>query len=218
MTTNEFLEYYSSNKYVKQPSVSAPTSRFLNTDLIKDERSYGKNVFRLSYQCLLNIEASYIVKHRVLSEVVEKEYPKLFTDEEVWSGKDEFPGLSALTLDKCVEVLIDPEVESVLERPNMILPEIVAKEFPTLKNWWIAAVERFLAESLLFYKTACLRLPFEKTPNECARLLNLSVDDINAFEAQVSTIVLDAIDEQTEAQSSLLDDRRYIQQRFGVPS
>ena len=219
MTLDTFCEFFYGYRYTKR--VDAPT-RLLNTTPILDDVSYGRNVsHQIAYRCLLNIDACYIIRYRVFTDVIENAYPELFEDEDVWEGNDNFPGLHTLTLNACVNLLIDPdpEIQHVLTHPRLIPTESAATADLALQKWWISAVDELRRKSLQLYKIACLRFPLAQDANACAILMDLSMEAINALSTQVYTIALEHVQrEQTQhqeqEQSRIASDTQYIQQKL----
>ena len=207
MTHNEFLEYYSSDKYTRFQS---PPIRLMNTNPIQGERSYGKNVFSLAYQIFLNIEAAHVIRYRVLLYVLDLKAVVLeqLNDKHVWNTHKN-PNLFDITIQHCKELLADraPEIEGILEKQQMLEKNVWKKYFPNIPEWWVRTVENVQKnEGLLHYKVAVLRFPLQDyvTENKYGEYLNPSASESDIITPSDITTLCNEVEKYwKEAHSSL---------------
>ena len=187
MTVGEFMEFYGGTRYVQYVH-SNDMRALLNTELIVDPVNYRTNIFQIAFQHMAHDRAADIVATQVYRDVLLGEFRPRFqkdskimevldfpskkwtlhgvTDEDIWNGKDTYPGLYRLIHARCLCLLIEDPSEILLTLPphrDVGTPENLTKHFAIPAPWFFKAAEQLRTkspESLIHFRAAAIRIHY----------------------------------------------------------
>ena len=196
ITRGEFLKYYDSAAYSAKLRVprSGPNLAVINTTRINDAVSYGRNVYAIALDLLVDRRAANMVQHEVFCRAVEQTHN--FSAADVWRGNALWEGLQNLTIAAAVDILCLPEERNPLSLPltggAQLVDEVNSK-------WWGMLALILRLKGLLEFQVGCLTVLKKPLP-EIAERLSKTVPEIQPLYQTTITRIENAIDRwvQTE--------------------
>ena len=215
MTAEEFMEFYGGTRYVH----ANDTRALLNTDLIFDAINYRGNIFQIALQHLANDGAASKVSTQVYRDVLLGEFKPVFqkdlqimevldfpskrwslhgvTDEDIWRGNEEFPGLYLLVHARCLCFLVADPSETQLAvppHPDVYAPEkLTTRRFVIPAPWFFKAAKPLRAESLLHFRAATMALHYYAdeavTPHWMAAVLEMQTPELLRILSESKVII-----------------------------
>ena len=207
------MEFYGGVRYVYSKDQRA----FLNTALIFDDVNYLSNVFQISMQHLAHDAAASLVANEVYRDVLSCRFRMTetdlkvrqvldvpedwdfadVTDEDIWRGSKQFPGLYQLSHARCLCFLISDDAETRLStapHPDVYAPEILMKRFQIPAPWFFKAAERLRSESKFHFKAMAIRVHYADDENVTddwiAEALGIeTTEELNKILASATNIV-----------------------------
>jgi len=239
MTTEEFMEFYGGTRYVH----SSDTRALLNTDLTFDDVNYRSNIFQIALQHLAHDGAADLVSTQVYRDVLLGTFTSVFpkdlkilevldfssrwsfhdvTDQDIWRGKDTYPGLYRLTHARCLSVLIADSAQTRLAvppHPDVYVPETLAIRFGIPAPWFFKAARQLRAESLLHFQVAAIAIHYyadrKVTPHWMAETLRIETTKLQAILATAKLIIEEYLDEEVQTFRRRSDSLASLWSRFG---
>lgn len=177
ITREEFVKYYDSAAYSAKLRVprSGPNLAVINTARINDAVPYGRSVYAIALDLLVDRYAANLVQHEVFCRAVEQTHN--FSVADVWRGNSRWEGLQNLTMAAAVDVLCLPEENNPLSRPLIggaqLIDEVNSK-------WWGMLALTFRLRSLLEFQVGCLTV-LKKPIQEIAERLSKTEPEIRSL-------------------------------------
>ncbi len=196
ITRGEFLKYYDSAVYsakLRGPR-SGTNLAVINTARINDAASYGRNVYAIALDLLVDRRAANIVQHEVFCRAVEQTHN--FSVADVWRGNALWEGLQNLTIAAAVDILCLPEERNPLSRPLTGGAELVDE---VNSKWWGMLALTLRLKGLFEFQVGCLTALKKPLP-EIAERLSKTVPETQPLYETTITRIENAIDRwaQTE--------------------
>lgn len=203
ITREEFLKYYDSAVYAAKLRVprSGPNLAVINTARINDAVPYGRNVYAIALDLLVDRRAANLVQHEVFCRTVEQTHN--FSVADVWSGNSRWEGLQSLTIAAAVDILCLPAENNPLSRPLIggaqLMDEVNSK-------WWgmLALTLRF--RGLLEFQVGCLTVLKKPLP-EIAEHLSKTILEIQPVYQTTIAEIKNAIDRWAQTEISAANER-----------
>ena len=198
VTREEFLKYYDSAVYSAKLRVprSGPNLAVINTARINDAVSYGRNVYAIALDLLVDRRAANMVQHEVFCRTVEQTHN--FSVADVWRGNSRWEGLQNLTITAAVDTLCSPEEDNPLSRPLIggaqLIDEINSK-------WWGILALTFRLRGLLEFQVGCLTV-LKKPLQEIAERLSKTESEIQLLYRTSIREIKNAIDQWAQTEIS----------------
>ena len=196
ITRGEFLKYYDSAVY--SAKLRAPRSgtnlAVINTARIDDAVSYGRNVYAIALDLLVDRRAANRVQHEVFCRAIEQTHN--FSVADVWRGNAIWEGLQNLTIGAAVDILCLPKENNPLSRPltggAQLVDEVNSK-------WWGMLALTLRLRGLFEFQIGCLTVLKKPLP-EIAERLSKTVPEIQPLYETTITRIENAINQwvQTE--------------------
>ena len=203
VTREEFLKYYDSAVYSAKLRVprSGPNLAVINTERINDAVSYGRNVYAIALDLLVDRRAANMVQHEVFCRTVEQTHN--FSVADVWRGNSCWEGLQNLTIAAAVDILCLPEENNPLSRPLIggaqLIDEINSK-------WWGILALTFRLRGLLEFQVGCLTV-LKKPLQEIAERLSKTESEIQLLYRTSIRKIKNAIDQWAQTEISAANER-----------
>ena len=196
ITRGEFLKYYDSAAYSAKLRVprSGTNLAVINTARINDAVSYGRNVYAIALDLLVDRRAANMVQHEVFCRAVDQTHN--FSVADVWRGNALWEGLQNLTITAAVDILCLPKERNPLSRPltggAQLVDEVNSK-------WWGMLALTLRLKGLFEFQVGCLTVLKKPLP-EIAERLSKTVPEIQPLYQTTITRIENAIDRwvQTE--------------------
>ena len=198
ITREEFLKYYDSAAYSAKLRVprSGPNLAVINTARINDAVSYGRNVYAIALDLLVDRRAANMVQHEVFCRTVEQTHN--FSVADVWRGNSRWEGLQNLTIAAAVDILCLPEENNPLSRPLIggaqLIDEVNSK-------WWGMLALTFRLRGLLEFQVGCLTV-LKKPIQQIAERLSKTAPEIQPLYQTTTTEIQNAIDRWAQIEIS----------------
>ena len=198
ITREEFLKYYDSAVYSAKLRVprSGPNLAVINTARINDSISYGRNVYAIALDLLVDRRAANVVQHEVFCRAVEQTHN--FSVADVWRGNSRWEGLQNLTIAAAVDILCLPEENNPLSRPLIggaqLIDEVNSK-------WWGMLALTLRLRGLLEFQVGCLTV-LKKPLQEIAERLSKTAPEIQSLYQTTITRIENAIDRWAQSEIS----------------
>ena len=203
VTKEDFLKYYDSAVYSAKLRVprSGPNLAVINTARINDAISYGRNVYAIALDLLVDRRAANMVQHEVFCRTIEQTYN--FSVADVWRGNSRWEGLQNLTIAAAVDILCLPEENNPLSRPLIggaqLIDEVNSK-------WWGILALTFRLRGLLEFQVGCLTV-LKKPLQEIAECLSKPETEIQLLYRTTITEIKNAIDQWAQTEISSANER-----------
>ena len=198
ITRGEFLKYYDSAVY--SAKLRAPRSgtnlAVINTARINDAVSYGRNVYAIALDLLVDRRAANRVQHEVFCRAIEQTHN--FSVADVWRGNAIWEGLQNLTIGAAVDILCLPEENNPLSRPLTGGAELVDE---VNSKWWGMLALTLRLRGLLEFQVGCLTVLKKPLP-EIAERLSKTAPEIQALYQTTITRIKNAIDRWAQTEIS----------------
>ena len=196
ITRGEFLKYYDSAAYSAKLRVprSGTNLAVINTARINDAVSYGRNVYAIALDLLVDRRAANMVQHEVFCRAVEQTHN--FSVADVWRGNALWEGLQNLTIAIAVDILCLPEERNPFSRPLTDGAQLVDE---VNSQWWGMLALTLRLKGLFEFQVGCLTVLKKPLP-EIAERLSKTVPEIQPLYQTTITRIENAIDRwvQTE--------------------
>ena len=198
ITREEFLKYYDSAAYSAKLRVprSGPNLAVMNTTRINDAVSYGRNVYAIALDLLVDRCAANVVQHEVFCRTVEQTHN--FSVADVWRGNAHWEGLQNLTIVTAVDILCLPQESNPLSRPLIggvqLINEVNSK-------WWGILALTFRLRGLLEFQVACLTV-LKKPLQEIAERLSKTEPEVQPLYQRTTREIENAIDRWAQTEIS----------------
>ncbi|MXZ00064.1 hypothetical protein F4Y93_05235 [Candidatus Poribacteria bacterium] len=194
----EFLKYYDSAAYAAKLRVprSGPNLAVINTARINDAVSYGRNVYAIALDLLVDRRAANRVQHEVFCRTIEQTHN--FSTADVWRGNVRWEGLQNITIDTAVDILCLPEENNPLSRPLVGGTQLIAE---VNSKWWGMLALTLRLRGLLEFQVGCLTV-LKKPPSEIAERLSKTVPEIQMLYETSITRINNAIDRWARTEMS----------------
>lgn len=198
ITREEFLRYYDSAVYAAKLRLprSGPNLAVINTARINDAVPYGRNVYAIALDLLVDRRAANLVQHEVFCRAVEQTHN--FSVADVWGGNSRWEGLQNLTIAAAVDVLCLPAENNPLSRPLIggaqLMDEVNSK-------WWGMLALSFRLRGLFEFQVGCLTV-LKKPVQEIAALLSKTEPDIQVMYRTTVSEIKNAIDQWAQTEIS----------------
>ena len=198
ITREEFLKYYDSAAYSAKLRVprSGPNLAVINTARINDAISYGRNVYAIALDILVDRRAANRVQHEVFCRTVEQTHN--FSVADVWRGNSRWGGLQNLTIATAVDILCLPEENNPLSRPLIGGAQLMAE---VNSKWWGMLALTLRLRGLLEFQVGCLTVLKKPLP-EIAERLSKTVPEIQVLYQTTITKINNAIDRWAQTEIS----------------
>ncbi len=198
ITREEFLKYYDSAAYSAKLRVprSGPNLAVINTARINDAVSYGRNVYAIALDLLVDRRAANRVQHEVFCRAVEQTYN--FSVADVWRGNSRWEGLQNLTIATAVDILCLPEENNPLSRPLIGGAQLIGE---VNSKWWGMLALTLRLRGLLEFQVGCLTVLKKPLP-EIAERLSKTETEIQALHQTTITRIKNAIDRWAQTEIS----------------
>ena len=203
VTREEFLKYYDSAVYSAKLRVprSGPNLAVINTARINDAVSYGRNVYAIALDLLVDRRAANVVQHEVFCRTVEQTHN--FSVADVWRGNSRWEGLQNLTIAAAVDILCLPEENNPLSRPLIggaqLIDEVNSK-------WWGMLALTLRLRGLLEFQVGCLTV-LKKPLQEIAERLSKTETEIQLLYRTSIREIKNAIDQWAQTEISAANER-----------
>ena len=199
ITREEFLKYYDSAAYSAKLRVprSGPNLAVINTARINDAVSYGRNVYAIALDLLVDRRAANRVQHEVFCRAVEQTHN--FSVADVWRGNSRWEGLQNLTIAAAIDILCLPEENNPLSRPliggaQQLIGEVNSK-------WWGMLALTFRLRGLLKFQVGCLTV-LKKPLQEIAERLSKTEPEIQPLYQTITKEIKNAVDRWAQTETS----------------
>ena len=198
ITREEFLKYYDSAAYSAKLRVprSGLNLAVINTARINDPVSYGRNVYAIALDLLVDRRAANRVQHEVFCRTVEQTHN--FSVADVWRGNSRWEGLQNLTIAAAVDILCLPEKNNPLSRPLIGGAQLMAE---VNSKWWGMLALTLRLRGLLEFQVGCLTVLKKPLP-EIAERLSKTEPEIQALYQTTITRIKNAIDRWAQTEIS----------------
>jgi hypothetical protein len=168
----------------------------INTARINDSISYGRNVYAIALDLLVDRRAANLVQHEVFCRTVEQTHN--FSVADVWRGNSRWAGLQNLTIAAAVDILCLPEENNPLSRPliggTQLINEVNSK-------WWGMLALTLRLRGLLEFQVGCLTVLKKPLP-KIAERLSKTAPEIQSLYQTTITAIMNAIDQWTQIETS----------------
>ena len=203
VTRGEFLKYYDSAVYSAKLRVprSGPNLAVINTARINDAVSYGRNVYAIALDLLVDRRAANMVQHEVFCRTIEQTYN--FSVADVWRGNSRWEGLQNLTIAAAVDILCLPEENNPLSRPLIGGAQLMGE---VNSKWWGMLALTFRLRGLLEFQVGCLTV-LKKPLQEIAECLSKPETEIQLLYRTTITEIKNAIDQWAQTEISSANER-----------
>ena len=203
VTRGEFLKYYDSAVYSAKLRVprSGPNLAVINTARINDAISYGRNVYAIALDLLVDRRAANMVQHEVFCRTIEQTYN--FSVADVWRGNSRWEGLQNLTIAAAVDILCLPEENNPLSRPLIGGAQLMGE---VNSKWWGMLALTFRLRGLLEFQVGCLTV-LKKPLQEIAECLSKPETEIQLLYRTTITEIKNAIDQWAQTEISAANER-----------
>ena len=203
VTREEFLKYYDSAVYSAKLRVprSGPNLAVINTARINDAISYGRNVYAIALDLLVDRRAANMVQHEVFCRTIEQTYN--FSVADVWRGNSRWEGLQNLTIAAAVDILCLPEENNPLSRPLIGGAQLMGE---VNSKWWGMLALTFRLRGLLEFQVGCLTV-LKKPLQEIAERLSKTEPEIQLLYRTSITKIKNAIDQWAQTEISAANER-----------
>ena len=203
VTRGEFLKYYDSAVYSAKLRVprSGPNLAVINTARINDAVSYGRNVYAIALDLLVDRRAANMVQHEVFCRTIEQTYN--FSVADVWRGNSRWEGLQNLTIAAAVDILCLPEENNPLSRPLIGGAQLMGE---VNSKWWGMLALTFRLRGLLEFQVGCLTV-LKKPLQEIAERLSKTEPEIQLLYRTSITKIKNAIDQWAQTEISAANER-----------
>lgn len=198
ITRGEFLKYYDSAAYsakLRGPR-SGTNLAVINTARINDAVSYGRNVYAIALDLLVDRRAANRVQHEVFCRAIEQTHN--FSVADVWRGNAIWEGLQNLTIGAAVDILCLPEENNPLSRPltggAQLVDEVNSK-------WWGMLALTLRLRGLFEFQIGCLTVLKKPLP-EIAERLSKTVPEIQPLYETTITRIENAIDQWVQTETA----------------
>ena len=198
ITREEFLKYYDSAAYSAKLRVprSGINLAVINTARINDTVSYGRNVYAIALDLLVDRRAANRVQHEVFCRAVEQTHN--FSVADVWRGNSRWEGLQNLTIAAAADILCLPEENNPLSRPLIGGAQLIAE---VNSKWWGMLALTLRLRGLLEFQVGCLTV-LKKPLSEIAERLSKTEPEIQALYQTTITRIKNAIDRWAQTEIS----------------
>ena len=202
ITREEFLKYYDSAAYSAKLRVprSGLNLAVINTARINDTVSYGRNVYAIALDLLVDRRAANRVQHEVFCRAVEQTHN--FSVADVWRGNSRWEGLQNLTIAAAADILCLPEENNPLSRPLIGGAQLIAE---VNSKWWGMLALTLRLRGLLEFQVGCLTVLKKPLP-EIAERLSKTEPEIRALYQTTITKIKNAIDRWAQTEISAVNE------------
>ncbi|MDE0468645.1 MAG: hypothetical protein OYL97_16460 [Candidatus Poribacteria bacterium] len=173
----------------------------INTARINDAVSYGRNVYAIALDLLVDRRAANVVQHEVFCRTVEQTHN--FSVADVWRGNSRWEGLQNLTIAAAVDILCLPEENNPLSRPLIggaqLIDEVNSK-------WWGMLALTLRLRGLLEFQVGCLTV-LKKPLQEIAERLSKTETEIQLLYRTSIREIKNAIDQWAQTEISAANER-----------
>lgn len=203
VTKEDFLKYYDSAVYSAKLRVprSGPNLAVINTARINDAVSYGRNVYAIALDLLVDRRAANMVQHEVFCRTIEQTYN--FSVADVWRGNSRWEGLQNLTIAAAVDILCLPEENNPLSRPLIggaqLIDEVNSK-------WWGILALTFRLRGLLEFQVGGLTV-LKKPLQEIAERLSKPETEIQSLYRTTIREIKNTVDQWAQTEISAANER-----------
>lgn len=193
MDQKTFFEYWATpGKYVAQPDAPLLSS-YNQAPAIGDPYPYGISCRQIAYTVLVHWEAASVTEFRTFQEMLCLMNSKEVTDGNIWDGDEKtgWDGLHQLTLDTCLEVLTEPELDTLFTQP--VDPGSSYQASPAPPNpdpWWEQLANDLRKGDLSVYKIAVIIRFFDLSRDEIATRLQIPQKDIGRLQSEAQQGIL----------------------------
>ena len=203
ITREEFLKYYDSAVYSAKLRVprSGPNLAVINTARINDAVSYGRNVYAIALDLLVDRRAANMAQHEVFCRTIEQTHN--FSVADVWRGNSRWEGLQNLTITAAVDILCLPEENNPLSRPLIGGAQLMGE---VNSKWWGILALTFRLRGLLEFQVGCLTV-LKKPLQEIAERLSKTETEIQSLYRTSITEIKNAIDQWAQTEISAANER-----------
>lgn len=229
MTAEEFMEFYSGTKYVRWSDNRA----VLNTGMSLDPVNYRRNIFQIAIQHIAHDTVAHVVSDFVYRDVLSGEFRCIYdtdakitdvlefpsqwhihnvTDEDIWQGNEEFPGLYRLTHARCLAVLIADASTGLLKvppHPDVNDPETLSTHFMVAAPWFFKVANRLRSESVLHFRVAAIVVHYyadrRVTADWIADVFGLNQDKLLEILEKISAVIEENLDEEIQVSRGRAD-------------
>lgn len=198
ITRSEFLKYYDSAAYSAKLRVPrlGPNLAVINTTRINDAVSYGRNVYAIALDLLVDRRAANLVQHEVFCRAVEQTHN--FSVADAWRGNALWEGLQNLTITAAVDILCLPKENNPLSRPLIGGTELINE---VNSKWWGMLALTLRLKGLLEFQVGCLTVLKKPLP-EIAERLAKTEPEIQALHEITLSKIKNAIDRWAQTEIS----------------
>ncbi len=203
ITKEEFLKYYDSAAYAAKLRVPrlGPNLAVINTARINDAISYGRSVYAIALDLLVDRRAANRVQHEVFCRTIEQTHN--FSTADVWRGNARWEGLQNITIDTAVDILCLSEENNPLSRPLVGGTQLIAEVY---SKWWGMLALTLRLRGLLEFQVGCLTV-LKKPPPEIAERLSKTVPEIQVLYETSITRINNAIDRWARTEISAANEQ-----------
>lgn len=203
ITREEFLKYYDSAAYSAKLRVprSGPNLAVINTARINDPVSYGRNVYAIALDLLVDRRAANRVQHEVFCRTIERTHN--FTMADVWRGNSRWEGLQNLTIAAAVDILCLPEESNPLSRPLIGGAQLIGE---VNSKWWGMLALTFRLRGLFEFQVGCLTV-LKKPIQEIAERLSKTEPEIQSLYRTTIREIKNAIDQWAQTETLAANER-----------
>ncbi|MDE0324460.1 MAG: hypothetical protein OXN27_11145 [Candidatus Poribacteria bacterium] len=173
----------------------------INTARINDAVSYGRNVYAIALDLLVDRRAANMVQHEVFCRTIEQTYN--FSVADVWRGNSRWEGLQNLTIAAAVDILCLPEENNPLSRPLIGGAQLMGE---VNSKWWGMLALTFRLRGLLEFQVGCLTV-LKKPLQEIAERLSKTEPEIQLLYRTSITKIKNAIDQWAQTEISAANER-----------
>ena len=203
ITREEFLKYYDSAVYSAKLRVprSGPNLAVINTARINDAVSYGRNVYAIALDLLVDRRAANMAQHEVFCRTIEQTHN--FSVADVWRGNSRWEGLQNLTITAAVDILCLPEENNPLSRPLIGGAQLMGE---VNSKWWGILALTFRLRGLLEFQVGCLTV-LKKPLQEIAERLSKTETEIQSLYRTTIREIKNTVDQWAQTEISAANER-----------
>ena len=203
ITREEFLKYYDSAVYSAKLRVprSGPNLAVRNTARINDAVSYGRNVYAIALDLLVDRRAANLVQHEVFCRTVGQTHN--FSLADVWRGNARWIGLQNLTITAAVDILCLPEENNPLSRPLIGGAQLIDQ---VNSKWWGMLAMTLRLRGLFEFQVGCLTV-LKKPIQEIAERLSKTEPEIQPLYQTITKEIKNAVDRWAQTETSAANER-----------
>lgn len=203
ITREEFLKYYDSAAYSARPRVprSGPNLAVINTARINDAVPYGRSVYAIALDLLVDRRAANLVQHEVFCRTIEQIHN--FSVADVWRGNSRWEGLQNLTIAAAVDILCLPEENNPLSRPLIGGTQLISE---VNSKWWGMLALTFRLRGLFEFQVGCLTV-LKKPIQEISERLAKPEPEIQSLYRTTTMEIKKAINQWAQTEISAANER-----------